>query len=106
MTKQFFVRVQLNGVEESDDAYQVLADEMAARGFAFTIALPKRSAKLPVGAFFGAAETAGDTSEEALRRAQLAVKATGLAAAIVVVETTAPVQTFGLDMAPRPADAP
>jgi len=101
VSKSFFVQVQLLGVEEDHDGHTVLADEMASRGFVRTIALPTREAKLPLGSFLGAADKAGGTSEEALRRAELSAKATGLGASIVVIETDAPIQTYGLPPAPR-----
>jgi hypothetical protein len=94
--KSFFVQVQLLGVEEDHDGHAVLAEEMASRGFAPTIVLPTRGAKLPLGSFLGAADKAGGSSEEALRRAELSAKATGLGASIVVIETDAPIQTYGL----------
>jgi hypothetical protein len=100
VSKSFFVQIQLLGVEEDHDGHAVLADEMASRGFARTIALPTRQAKLPLGSFLGAVDAAGGTSEEALRRAELSAKATGLGASIVVIETDAPIQTYGLTTAP------
>ncbi|HXX68774.1 MAG TPA: hypothetical protein VEK07_16420 [Polyangiaceae bacterium] len=102
MATQFFARVQFQGIEDADDdAYETLAEEMTKQGFVDTIALPKRVARLPLGTFVAAAERIG-TSEEALRRAQLAAKSTGLASSILVLETDRPVQTFGLDNAPPP----
>ena len=100
MARQFFVRVQLKGVEEDDGSYETLVEEMTARGFATTLALPKRNARLPVGSFLVPGDDAAVTAEEVLRRAQLAVKATGQAAAVMVVETSVPLQTFDLDPAP------
>jgi hypothetical protein len=100
MARQFFVRVQLKGVEEDDGSYEMLVEEMTARGFATTLALPKRNARLPVGSFLVPGDDAAVTAEEVLRRAQLAVKATGQAAAVMVVETSVPLQTFDLDPAP------
>jgi hypothetical protein len=99
VSKSFFVQIQLLGVEEDHDGYVVLAEEMAGRGFARQIALPTRQAKLPLGSFLGAADTAGGSSEEALRRAELSAKATGLGVSIVVVEVDAPIQTYGLTTA-------
>jgi hypothetical protein len=96
VSKSFFVQIQLLGVEEDHDGHVVLADEMASRGFVRTIALPTRVARLPLGSFLGAADKAGGTTEEALRRAELSAKATGLGASIVVIETDAPIQTYGL----------
>lgn len=96
MSKSFFVQIQLLGVEEDHDGYAVLTEEMASRGFARQIALPARRARLPLGSFLGPADTAGGSSEEALRRAELSAKATGLGASIVVVEVDAPIQTYGL----------
>jgi hypothetical protein len=101
VSKSFFVQVQLLGVEEDHDGHAVLVDEMAGRGFATTIAFPTRVAKLPLGSFLGAADKTGGSSEEALRRAELSAKATGLGASIVVLETDAPIQTFGLPPAPQ-----
>jgi hypothetical protein len=96
VSKSFFVQIQLLGVEEDHDGHVVLADEMASRGFVRTIALPTRVARLPLGSFLGAADKAGGSTEEALRRAELSAKATGLGASIVVIETVAPIQTYGL----------
>jgi hypothetical protein len=96
VSKSFFVQIQLLGVEEDHDGHVVLADEMASRGFVRTITLPTRVARLPLGSFLGAADKAGGTTEEALRRAELSAKATGLGASIVVIETDAPIQTYGL----------
>jgi hypothetical protein len=96
VSKSFLVQIQLLGVEEDHDGHVVLADEMASRGFVRTIALPTRLARLPLGSFLGAADKAGGTTEEALRRAELSAKATGLGASIVVIETDAPIQTYGL----------
>jgi hypothetical protein len=100
MARQFFVRVQLKGVEEDDGSYATLVEEMTARGFATTLTLPKRNARLPVGTFLAQGEDPAVTSEETLRRTQLAVKATGQAAAVMVIETSSPLQTFDLDPAP------
>jgi hypothetical protein len=99
VSKSFFAQIQLLGVEEEHDGYVVLAEEMASRGFARQIALPTRRAKLPLGSFLGAADEAGGSSEEALRRAELSAKATGLGASIVVLEVDAPIQTYGLTTA-------
>jgi hypothetical protein len=99
VSKSFFVQIQLLGVEEDHDGHTVLADEMASRGFVRTIVLPTRLAKLPLGSFLGAADKAGGSTEEALRRAELSAKATGLGASIVVIETDAPIQTYGLTTA-------
>ena len=96
MSKSFFVQIQLLGVEEDHDGHAVLADEMASRGFVRTIVLPTRLARLPLGSFLGPADNAGGSTEEALRRAELSAKATGLGASIVVIETDAPIQTYGL----------
>jgi hypothetical protein len=99
VSKSFFVQIQLLGVEEDHDGYAVLVQEMASRGFARQIALPTRLAKLPLGSFLGAADKAGGSSEEALRRAELSAKATGVGASIVVIEVDAPIQTHGLTTA-------
>ena len=101
MARQFFVRVQLKGVEEDDGSYETLVEEMTARGFATTLALPKRNARLPVGTYLAPGDDAAITSEDVLRRAQLAVKATGQAAAVMVIETSVPLQTFDLDPVTR-----
>jgi hypothetical protein len=98
MARQFFARVHLQGVEESDEAYETLADEMAKQGFARTFRLPKRAARLPPGTFVGDEQLG--SAEEALRRAQIAAKSIGLPSAILVLETERPVQTYGLDNAP------
>jgi hypothetical protein len=103
MANQFFARVYFQGVDETDEAYETLAVEMENVGFARTIALPKRVAHLPPGTFVAPAERLG-SSEEALRRVQLAAKSTGLASSIVVLETDRSVQTYGLDNAPAPAE--
>jgi hypothetical protein len=101
MARQFFVRVQLKGVEEDDGSYETLVEEMTARGFATTLALPKRNARLPVGSYLASGDDAAMTGEDVLRRAQLAVKATGQAAAVMVIETSVPLQTFDLDPVTR-----
>ena len=72
------------------------AEELASRGFARKIDLPTRQAKLTLGSFLGSADDTGGTSAEALRRAELSAKATGLGASIVVLEVDAPIQTYGL----------
>ncbi len=100
MARQFLVRVQLKGVDEDDAAYDTLVDEMTERGFTVTLALPKRNARLPVGTFLAPGDDPAVTSEDTLRLAQLAVKATGHLAAVMVVETSSPLQTFDLDPAP------
>jgi hypothetical protein len=101
VSKSFFVQIQLLGVEEDHDGHAVLVDEMASRGFVRTIAFPTRVGKLPLGSFLGAADKTGGNSEEALRRAELSAKATGLGASIVVLETDSPIQTYGLPPAPE-----
>jgi hypothetical protein len=102
MIRQFFARVHLQGIEETDEAYETLTEEMAKQGFSRTLKLPKRAARLPPGTFAAPAEQVG-SSEEALRRVQLASKSIGVAASILVVETDQPVQTYGLDNAPSGA---
>jgi hypothetical protein len=102
MSRQFFARVHFPGVEESDEAYETLADEMAKQAFGAALKLPNRAARLPPGTFVAPVEEIG-SAEEALRRVQRAAKSTGLAAAIVVFDTDQPVQTYGLDTAPAPA---
>lgn len=105
MSTQFFARVQFQGVDDADEAYDTLGEELTKQGFVATITLPKRVARLPLGTFVAEAERIG-TSEEALRRVQLAAKSTGLASSILVLETDRPIQTFGLDNAPPSASAP
>jgi len=99
VSKSFFVQIQLLGVDEDRDGHAVLAEEMASRGFVQKLTLPTRQAKLPLGSFLGAAESAGGSSAEALLRAEASAKATGLGVFIVVLEVDAPIQTYGLTTA-------
>jgi hypothetical protein len=101
MARQFFARVYLQGVEDTDEAYDTVAEELGKQGFTRTFKLAQRTALLPPGTFVCPAEQFA-TSEEALRVVQRAAKSVGLPSAIVVIETDQPVQTSGLDNAPAP----
>lgn len=82
---RFTIRVQLRDVDEGDDAYSTLHDEMESRGFTRTIDSDDTSYDLPTGSYNYVGQR---TIDDVLDRAKSAADATGHKARIVVTEGT------------------